>query len=112
MSESEKIEISRADLHGPVILGGKNLGGTTNKLSYQHAPGIKMLYCRTHKELHVAYNGDEGIIPSSNVAMLVPAKHKAKADEPKSEQTRTVIKAQASTPQDHVFAGPGGGKTK
>jgi len=102
-----KIEISRAELHGPINLGGKN---HTGKL--RHAEGVSMRYCMEHKQLHVHYNGEDGIIPSANVALLVPVKHKPKAVAAVPAGPNTAIKPQASTPQDHVFAGPGHGKTK
>jgi len=120
----EKIEISRAELHGPIILGGKNLGTMNNKLTASN--GVRMHYCRVHHELHIHCNGDDGIIPSANIALLVPVKHKAKVEAVNSNPIRTIVdtskvqvgtpggpvKAQVETPQDHVFAGPGHGKTK
>ncbi len=105
--EKEMLEISRAELHGPINLGGKNHSG-----KLRHSDGVAMRYCRVHKEMLVHYNGEDGVIPATNIALLVPVKHKPKAKAAEPAGPNIAIKAQVETPQDHVFAGPGHGKTK
>ena len=100
------IELKFAELHTPLFLAGTNLNV---KLMPDKRQGLKIAYDRDHKELHVTYNGETGIIPSSNIVSMVVGKV---VEPPKPVAPTTPIKAQASTPQDHVFAGHGHGKTK
>jgi 2-iminoacetate synthase ThiH len=105
------IEIKFAQLHDTLFLGGTNLGVS---LDYKKRP-MKLLYDRTEKELKVWFNKDATIIPTTNVRSMSPVNladmgavtldavvptqavvHKGK------------VKAQHSSPTDHVFAeGPG-----
>ena len=105
--EKDLIEIERAELHGPINLGAKN-----HAAKLRRTDGTTMRYCREHKELLVHHNGEDGIIPSTNIALLVPFKPKVKAVAAVAAGPNPAIKPQAETPQDHVFAGPGHGKTK
>jgi hypothetical protein len=106
-----KIALSYAELHNPLFLSGTNHG---QKLQ-QGAKGIDLQYDRKEKELLVLFNGKLAIIPSSNVASmtLLELPKEPVAEIPRDFSVKPVgkLRAQASTPMDHVFAGPGQGKT-
>jgi hypothetical protein len=95
------IKVAYAMLHHPLFLGGKNHGEKLFNKS-----GMEISYDRVEKELIVTYNGKTQYIPSTNVAAYEPW------TDPKEEKRpaalRGPIKAQVTTPQDHVFSsGPG-----
>ncbi len=97
------MKVSYAQLHHPLFLGGKNHG---EKLF--NRAGLELEYNRTEKELKVTYNNKTQYIPSTNVASYEPwvEEKVEKAAAPMGK-----IKAQASDPTAHVFAGLGNGKT-
>ena len=101
------VPLKHAELHNPLFLSGTNL---QMKLDPSKRDGLDLVYDREEKELLVTYKDDTAIIPSSNVASMIPGT----VVKPKAITHHAVatIKAQVSTPQDHVFAGPGQGKTK
>ena len=96
------------------------LAGTDHGLKLYGSPGrskttVSMTYDRLNRELLVFYKGETAIIPSSNVASMTPMESSTgdPGSEPMPEEKPTHRpKSQVSTPQDHVFAGPGKGKTK
>lgn len=113
-----KLELSFAELHNPLFLGGTNWG-----LKLQPNMGSKgkleLAYDRVEKELLIKANGKIAIIPTSNVASMTPMpdslEHKlAHVDEMPINPTvnpakgkpgpKPKLNAQAATPHDHVFA--------
>jgi hypothetical protein len=125
-----KIDLRFAETHAPVFisgeLGGVNLG---MKLEPKKRTGLTLQYDREHKELLVTFNGNTAIVPSTNVVTMIAAgptaakisvaevKAAQKADTPVPSPLPTgglhpAFQAQVSSPTDHVFAGPGKGKTK
>ena len=120
-----KIDLVFAEIHAPLFLlgdKGKNLG---TKLDVKAKAGLKLVYDRDEKELHVSYMGMNAIVPVTNVASMLEAPPK-----PKTKLTAAEVKeaqkadtptgapkpfdpnaAQVSTPQSHVHAGPGAGQT-
>lgn len=101
------IDLEFAELHNPLFLAGTNL---QMKLDPTKRTGLKLIYDRAEKELLVSYNGKTAIVPASNVASMTPVSE-APAKEPAKEAVAPPpTGAQASTPQDHVFARPGKGK--
>lgn len=98
------IPIKRAELHTVLFLGGKNQG-----LKLENKSGLVMVYDRPEKELIVHFGGEKAILPSSNVASMVEVNPTAKIEvAQKAPQVHGKIKAQVSTPTDHVFSsGPG-----
>jgi hypothetical protein len=94
------MKVSYAQLHHPLFLGGKNHG---EKLFNRE--GLELEYNRAEKELKVSYKGKTQYIPSTNVAAYEPWTEEKTVS---VAAPRGAVKAQVSTPQDHVFAnGPG-----
>jgi hypothetical protein len=106
-----KIELSFAHLHSPLFFANKNWG---EKLDTKNTSkgSISLIYDRTEKELLIKSGIHESIIPLSNVVSMTP-KTGAPTDmiPPKGPAPSGKIKAQASSPVEHVQAGPGFGKT-
>ncbi len=123
------IEIEFAELHNPLFLAGTNL---QLKLEPAKRTGLKLEYDRAEKELLVTYNGKTAIVPTTNVSSMTPAtkpvviavpSQQAAANMSDPERDKIVaaqqaagkqprVTAQVSGPHDHVFAGPGHGKSK
>lgn len=101
------IKLKQAQLHGPIFVGGKN---QTERLKTEKNDGLTMFYDRKEKELHVTWGGETAIVPSTNIMSMVPMEAvKVAPVEPTKIQTN--LSAQVDTPQSHVFAGAGAGKT-
>lgn len=114
-----KINVSFAHLHSPLFFAGRNWG---EKIDVKNtAKGkVTMSYDRDSKELQIQCEGKETFIPSSNVVSYEPmpegleaqAKHlNTPPVNPLVNPPKGKIKAQASSPMDHVHQGLGGGKT-
>ena len=95
------LKLEFVELHGPLFLAGKNHG-----LKLFNKAGVTLLYDRQEKELHVQFNEKTAIIPSTNIVAMHPyVGETVKAAPP---VVKGVVKAQRSTPHDHVFSdGPG-----
>ncbi len=108
-----KLEIEFAELHNPLFLAGTNL---QMKLDPTKRTGLKLEYDRAEKELLVTYNGRMAIVPSANVSSMTPVATDpalyAKIGTDMSLAPKVKPTAQVASPTDHVFAGPGHGKTK
>lgn len=97
------INLEFAELHSPLFLGKKNHG-----LKLFHKDGMMLQYDRQEKELLAYFGGKTAIIPSSNVSSMTPRDPSAKDEVQTPVGPRGKVKAQISTPQDHVFhEGPG-----
>ena len=105
---AEKINIKMAELHSTLFLAGTNLGV---KLDPAKKGGLNLEYDRAEKELLVTYNNQTAIVPTTNVVSMVSGAIEKK--EENQHQTHHVGKmtAQVESPQGHVFAGAGHGKT-
>ncbi len=112
-----RIPVEVAYLHSPHF----HIAGATGKSLQDRldarVPGcdLKIEWDTESKELCVTHGGREAHIPESNVKSYFPYVEEQKVKTLKPAATARAaerIKAQVSTPQDHVFAGPGGGKTK
>lgn len=105
-----KVDLKYAELHNPLFLAGKNFG---LKLDLDHISNLKLVYDREEKELLVHWQGKVGIIPSSNVACMVQVDELPKEEPVQQHPTQQLVRpsAQVESPQSHVFAGPGAGKT-
>lgn len=106
------IPIKFAELHNPLFLNGTNL---QLKLDPKHRPELVLVYDRTEKELIVFYKEALAIVPSTNVASMQPQDPLVFGAHPKPTAKvvpivqptapKGPIKAQVSTPHDHVFKG-------
>lgn len=100
-----KIELKFAELHTPLFLKGKN--HQMKLYSGEKHPETRLFYEREEKELHVYFHDEVAIVPCSNVASMQPTitpelpKIELKAAPP--PVVKGPIKAQVSTPHDHVF---------
>ena len=127
-----QIKLKNAQVHTVLFLAGRNLG---DKLDITNRPNMELWYDRNTQELLIILDKHVSVVPSSNVASYTPVDPKDVffKDEPvvfvpagmlpvqlPFEPGAPVVKnggrwpkkvsAQVSTPQDHVFAGPGKGK--
>lgn len=102
-----------AELHSPLFLAGTNL---QMKLDIDKRRGLVMEYNKEDKELKVTWAGETAILPCTSVFSMVPITLSKVTEinppDPEKRGPGRPPKAQVSTPQDHVFAGPGFGKTK
>lgn len=103
-----RTEIKWAELHSPIFLAGTNL---KEKLDPKVRAGLVMEYDEDKRHLYVSYNGCTARIPEPSILSMIEGIDVASPKHP-FPATSKPIKAQASTPQDHVFAGPGAGKVK
>lgn len=100
-----RTEIVWAELHSPLFLAGTNL---SQKLDIKKRPGLVMQFDEEKHQMYVTFNGNTARVPEPSILSMV----EGKAEEPKkAPAVRGPIKAQASSPHDHVFAGPGAGDT-
>ena len=105
-----KIDIRFAHLHTPLFFGGKSFG---DKLEHGKHEGLAMTYDTEEPWIRVFWKNREGLVPMSNVASLSPMEEKPFAvDIEKPKAVTGPIKAQVSSPTDHVFAGMGAGLVK
>lgn len=104
-----KIELEFAELHNDLFFIGKNFG---KKLDHKKYAGISLTYDDAHDWLVVGWNGRETWVPLTNVGNMTPKGE----DKPAVAAVASIVTprsgAQASSPTEHVFAGPGAGKTK
>lgn len=98
------VKLEFAEIISPLFLGRKNHG-----LKLSNTAGMNLVYDRTEKELLVTFNGKTAIVPSSNVASMTPVNaNDLQTPVQSPAKLGRPVKAQASTPQDHVFSnGPG-----
>jgi hypothetical protein len=105
------IEMKFVELQTPLFLAGTNHG---LKIQVDRRP-IKLIYDKEDKMLTVQFNGEVAFVPYPNIASMTPLDSKpylVEASKPKVPQvSNKTIKAQVSTPQDHVFAN-GAGRTR
>lgn len=117
-----KIKLTVLDLHNPFFIGGKNFSSKSGSTLDATAWPLSMEYDREWQEVVVVYKGVVKVIPMSNVASMTPANPAELDIDTKDvvfDPVKVVpsfpptgkVKAQASGPTDHVFAGKGGGKT-
>lgn len=102
-----KVELKRCELHTPLFLGGKNL---QTKLDPSKTHGLELMWDTDEKVLYVTWQGEVGEIPEANIAVRV--RGKPRIVQAVTPAQRVPVDAQVSTPQSHVHAGPGHGKSK
>lgn len=105
-----RTQISWAELHSPIFLNGTNL---QQKLDPTKKVGLSLEYDEERKQLYVSYKGKTARVPEPSILSMV--EHVAVTETTVVVEKRgpgRPIKAQASTPMDHVFAGEGGGKVR
>lgn len=121
--------IKWAELHGSIFLAGSNL---LSKLDPSKRLGLVMEYDEQRRHLYVTYNGQTARVPETSVLSMVEAEQVVRSGRAvvgldvglvesgsttvtvpvaTNGGTFTIATAQVSTPQSHVFAGPGGGQT-
>lgn len=108
------IKTKFAQLHTALFLAGTNFGLNIDAEKGRFK-GLNMVWDRENKELHVFHKDDVAVIPSSNVASVIPfnkldlgslaPKAEITVVEVKAPPVTKKLKAQVSTPTDHVFAG-------
>lgn len=107
------LELKFAELHSPLFLAGKNFG---LKLDHGKHRGIKLEYDRDHRELVVTWNDGKGehqaIVPTTNVACMWPGSPDVKVATVTPVAGPQRASAQVTSPQAHVHAGPGAGRSR
>lgn len=102
-----RTKISWAELHAPLFLNGTNLG---QKLDHKTKGGVIMEYDEEKRHLYVSYGGATARVPETSVLTMVE-KTAEVVPIVVAKPTGKPIEAQVSTPQGHVHAGKGHGKT-
>jgi len=117
-----KIKLSSAELHDVLFFMGVNFDKKlTTRMKNRD---LTLTYDRVEKELIVGCENKIKIIPWTNVAGMEPIAFPVIEQEPVAPQPtvleavaptpktiRRNLSSQASSPTDHVHAGPGAGKT-
>lgn len=103
-----KIDVEYAELHTPLFLAGTNLGSKLNVKDHKRR-GMTLDFDYDKRRLLVGWNGKTACVPEANVASFVEADD-VPVEMDSAAVAKTPIKAQVSSPQDHVFAGAGHGK--
>lgn len=106
-----------AELHAPLFSRtegqhgqGVNLG---MKLDPHHRVGLKLEFDEDNHSLYVTFSGVTSRVPETNVVTMIEGEVKtAKLAAAEVQKTgANPATAQVETPQSHVFAGEGKGKT-
>lgn len=99
-----------ADLHNDLFFIGKNFG---KKLDKKKFAGISLVFDTDFMWLEVGWNKRKTVVPVTNVGnMTFPDNEIVAAVAAVASIVTPRSGAQASSPTEHVFAGPGAGKTK
>lgn len=121
---SKKIEISFLHLHSPLFFAKRNWGEKIDS-AVHHKGKVEMVYDRELGEVLIKCEKHTSIIPISNVVSMTPVSDSLEeqaaagpqivanplVNPPKGKPgPKTILKPQASSPHDHVFAGPGAGQ--
>ena len=70
-----KLELCWAELHNPCFLGGTNLGTKLNgKGGAGYRTGLKMEFDYDTRQMAITWNGETGLVPEANIAMMIDAK--------------------------------------
>jgi hypothetical protein len=95
-----KTPIEFAELHGVLFMAGKNHG-----LKLTSSAALKLEYDEEKKELFVTYKDKTSRIPAPNISSFMEAGQLQRPSHPDPAPAPVnKVKAQVSTPQDHVFA--------
>ena len=103
------IKLKWAEVHTPLFVAGCNLGC---KLDPHKRNGLKLFFDKEENLLEVHWNQEIGYVPMSNVAVMIKTPDLPEPKPVPAPAPIGKVEAQVSTPQDHVFKGPGAGKTK
>lgn len=106
-------EIKWAELHSPLFLAGANLG---MKLDPTKRAGLLMNYDEDKRHLYVTYTlsgvTSTARVPEPSILSMVEGAPTVRPVVAAVTPTGKPIKAQVGGPSDHVFGGPGAGRTK
>lgn len=104
------VDVKYATLHEAFNFQGKNFEKTLDGLKYA---GIGLQYDKDDKELLISWSGETMYMPHTNVKGYVPGKLEGRKVLPITHAMVAGIStsAQVETPQGHVHAGLGKGKT-
>ncbi len=101
-------------LHSPVFISGthgnqgKSLG---TQLNAAKVPGIKIEYSASEDKLYVSIGSDEITMPTTSAVYWISGAAEGIAQAVTPIAKPIIPSAQVETPQSHVHAGPGQGKT-
>lgn len=101
-----RTKVEFAELQTPLFLAGKNHG-----LKLFNTSGTALEYDEEKRQLFVHFAGKVSRIPEPNIASFIEATGNKKEEAQAHRPPQGRVKAQVSTPQDHVFS-DGPGKTR
>lgn len=114
----KRIPLKYIQTHNPLFLAGTNFG---TKIDLNRRSDATLIYDREFGEVHLFFKGEMAIIPLSGISdmwpktmqdFMIESVHVVEAPTIQEvPQLRKPVKAQVSTPTDHVFA-QGAGKTR
>lgn len=99
--------IKWAELHSPLFLAGTNL---QQKLDPTKRAGLVMEFDEHNHQLYVTYNGQTARVPEPSILSMIEGTIAPREIPKVVIPSGKAVKAQASGPTDHVFAGPGMGE--
>lgn len=104
-----------AILHSPHfhITSDKSSVNCGDKLDTRTRPEMKLEWDEEHDKLFVAIHGEEMMIPENNIKGISLGTFAPRPVTPVAASAQAAVKptAQVGSPQSHVFAGAGHGKT-
>lgn len=103
-----KVPLSWLELHSELFLGGKNF---KKRLPAKEFPNLAMSVDDDAKLLYLSYNGHNVELPLTSAFLWSKASEAPQPlPPPVPPKSLGFGEAQVSTPQSHVFEGPGKGK--
>lgn len=109
MPFSSQVEVEYAELHTPLFLAGTNFGTKLDRRDHKRRD-LVLVFDEDKKRLIVTFNKKVAQVPEAAVAYWIEGK--VENLKPIHNPVMGPTSAQVATPQDHVFAGPGAGKSK
>lgn len=98
-----------AMLHSPVFLVGKSFSTQLDPLAHT---GLRIEYDAEVDKLFIGYKGEEITMPSTSAVYWLDGEPKKREIVEAKPYVKPVLpSAQVESPQSHVHAGPGAGKT-
>ncbi len=103
-----------AILHAPHfhITSDKSSVNCGDKLDTRTRPEMKLEWDEEHDNLYVSIHGEEMIVPVNNIKGISLGVFAPRPVAPVATAPAVKPTAQVGSPQSHVFAGAGHGKTK
>jgi len=101
------MELKFCEVHTSLFIAGTNLG---LKLDPARRSGLKLFLNEETKRLEVEWNGEKGLVPETNVVVMIPGKPGKAVPQHTHPIVAGIASAQVETPMSHVHQGLGAGR--